>query len=139
MHAQQILIVLAAAAATLTEARSFIAPRQQQSSAACNQARLAIVTALAQTRNSAGDIADAATQSAAEAGLDQAGAGIRTIAQAIVGGGAPPADARDEVEAGIQAAGAALQNGDQSDQAVTSAAASLQKAASAGQDVVAQC
>ena len=72
-----------------------------------------IVAALAQTKNSAGDIADAATKDATEAGLTQANAGISTIAQAIVSGDAPPADARDEVEAGIQAAGAALQSGDQ--------------------------
>ncbi|KAK6827332.1 hypothetical protein PG990_008953 [Apiospora arundinis] len=117
MHAQQILIVLAAAAVSLTEARSFIAPRQSSlGSAACNAARLRIVSALAQTSNSAGDIADAATN-----------------------GGAPPADARDEVEAGLQAAGAALQGGDQSDAAVASASASLQKAAKAGGDVVAEC
>ncbi|KAK7996512.1 hypothetical protein PG989_004552 [Apiospora arundinis] len=140
MHAQQILIVLAAAAVSLTEARSFIAPRQSSlGSAACNAARLRIVSALAQTSNSAGDIADAATKSATEAGLSQAQGGIRTIAQALVSGGAPPADARDEVEAGLQAAGAALQGGDQSDAAVASASASLQKAAKAGGDVVAEC
>ncbi|KAK6853921.1 hypothetical protein PG995_010733 [Apiospora arundinis] len=141
MHAQQILIVLAAAAVSLTEARELLhRPRQSSlGSAACNAARLRIVSALAQTSNSAGDIADAATKSATEAGLSQAQGGIRTIAQALVSGGAPPADARDEVEAGLQAAGAALQGGDQSDAAVASASASLQKAAKAGGDVVAEC
>ena len=78
----------------------------------CNIARYRIVGALGDTGDSVSEIQDTATADAAQAGLDQANGAIKTIAQSIVTGAAPPQDARDEVETGLTAAGEALASGD---------------------------
>lgn len=87
-------------------------PRQAQSSAACNAARINIVGNLIQVNNFIQQIEDPATQQAAQAGVDEAVSGIQTIGEAIVAGEAPPAEARDITGAGLQATGEALAAGD---------------------------
>lgn len=71
-----------------------------------------IVGALGDAGDAIGNIQDPATSAAASAGLNQANAGISQIASAIVAGEAPPDEGRTEVEAGLQAMGAALNSGD---------------------------
>lgn len=84
----------------------------RQNAIACNVARFQIVAALAQTGNSVDKIQDQTVATAAQAGLDNASAGIGQIAKAILTGAAPPADARDQTAAGITAATQALGGGD---------------------------
>lgn len=86
--------------------------RRQLGGIACNVARLQIVGALGDTEDAVGQIADADTASAAQAGLDQANGGISEIASAILAGEAPPDSGRAEVEAGLEAVGSALSAGD---------------------------
>ncbi|KAK1959806.1 hypothetical protein LY78DRAFT_685641 [Colletotrichum sublineola] len=105
----------------------------------CNIARLKIVSAIKSTQNSVDNIKDPAVKEAAAAGLKQANDGIGSIAKALVTGQKAAADDRNTVEAGLTATGTALQGGDQTDDAVKSAGGSLQKAVSAGQDVVSKC
>ncbi|KZV91354.1 hypothetical protein EXIGLDRAFT_719417 [Exidia glandulosa HHB12029] len=117
----------------------------------CNLARLRIVGALASTTGTVEKISDATadddvTASAADdalTGLDGASSGIKTIALALVSGQTAPADARDQVEAGLTQAKTALDSISSTDDAVTAqvtkAQKSLDKAISAGQDVVAEC
>jgi hypothetical protein len=83
-------------------------PRQQQPSAACNQARIDIVSALGTAGTTIPQIQDPTVQAAAAAGLSQARGGIIVIAQAIEVGAAPPAAGRDQVAAGLTAMGVAL-------------------------------
>lgn len=87
-------------------------PRQIEGSAACNQARLAIVGALGDTRDNVGEIADATVAQAAMDGLEMAGSGIREIGAALIAGEAPPQDGRDTTEAGLAATADALAVGD---------------------------
>jgi hypothetical protein len=75
-------------------------------------ARLGIVSALGDTMDSISQIQDPTTKQAAAAGVDQANAGIRQIASAIIAGQAPPQAGRDTTEAGLTAAGQALAAGD---------------------------
>ncbi|EMR72743.1 hypothetical protein MGN70_008855 [Eutypa lata] len=140
MYAYRMLITtLMVAGAAVTSARS-IAPRQfLQDGLACNIARLKIVGALGDTEDSIGQIQDTAVQNAATTGLQKAQGGVKTIAKAIVAGDAPPAAARDQVEAGLTAMGNALSGADTSDQAVVDAQESLDDATQAGQDVVSEC
>ncbi|KAI0023306.1 hypothetical protein F4780DRAFT_729211 [Xylariomycetidae sp. FL0641] len=105
----------------------------------CNIARIRIVTALGQTKDEVGSIKDTAVADKASTGLDQAGSGIGEIAKALLSGEDAPAASRDKVAAGLTAAGTALKAGDQTDEAVTNAMESLQKAKDAGQDVVSDC
>ena len=79
----------------------------------CNLARLRIVGALGDTADSVAAIQDTTVQQAASDGVKQAQDGIKTIAQSLFSGGAPPAEARKTVEAGLTAAGDALASGDQ--------------------------
>jgi hypothetical protein len=90
-----------------------VLPRQAQSSAECNAARVNIVRSLIIVNSNVQVIQDPATQEAAQAGVDQAASGIQTIAEAIQAGEAPPAEARDVTGAGLQATGEALAAGDQ--------------------------
>ncbi|KAK1675534.1 hypothetical protein BDP55DRAFT_552445 [Colletotrichum godetiae] len=142
MYAQQVLVTfLMATSATLTSARS-IERRQllgNLGSLSCNVARLQILGALGNTEDAVSQITDTTVQDAANAGLQQARGGISQIAKSIVSGDAPPAASRDEVAAGLAAAGTALSGGDASDQAVADAQAGLDKSVKAGQDVVANC
>ncbi|KAI1081106.1 hypothetical protein F5B20DRAFT_71977 [Whalleya microplaca] len=105
----------------------------------CNAARFRIVGALGDTKDAVGQIQDAGVQDAASTGLQQAQDGIGQIAQAIITGQDPPQAGRDQVEAGLGAAGDALAGGDANDTAVSDAQTSLDKAVKAGQDVVANC
>ena len=68
---------------------------------------------MALTGGISNDIADPAVKDATTAGLKAAGDGIKTIAKALITGGAPPAEARDAVKAGLDASTAALAGGDQ--------------------------
>ena len=68
---------------------------------------------MALTRGISDDIADATVKDGTVAGLDAAGDGIKAIAKALFTGGAPPAEARDAVKAGLDASTAALAGGDQ--------------------------
>lgn len=78
----------------------------------CNVARLGIVRALGDTMDSISQIQDPATKQAAAAGVAQANSGIREIASAILAGDAPPQSGRETTEAGLTAAGQALEDGD---------------------------
>ncbi|KAK2733031.1 hypothetical protein CKAH01_08529 [Colletotrichum kahawae] len=142
MYAQQLIVTfLMATSATLATARS-IDRRQllgSLGSLGCNVARLQIVGALGNTDDAVSKITDATVKDAANTGLEQARGGISQIAQALLSGSAPPAASRDEVAAGLAAAGAALASADKSDQAVVDAQAGLDKSVKAGQDVVAKC
>ncbi|KAG8162190.1 hypothetical protein KVR01_007955 [Diaporthe batatas] len=105
----------------------------------CNIARFQILGALGDTGDAISEIEDADVQAAAQAGLDQANGGISQIASSLLSGGAPPADSRDEVEAGLTAMASALADADESDAAVGDAKTALADATAAGQDVVAKC
>ncbi|TLS22775.1 uncharacterized protein PpBr36_06724 [Pyricularia pennisetigena] len=138
MHAQQYIIAaLMAFGAAVTEARA-LEPRQI-GDLACNVARLQIVSALSATKKNVGQIQDATTKTAAQAGVKQAQDAIGVIGKAIISGDKAPASARDEVAAGLAATGTALQAGSQDDKAITDATSNLAKAAKAGQDVIAKC
>ncbi|OHE92116.1 hypothetical protein CORC01_12571 [Colletotrichum orchidophilum] len=142
MYAQQAIVAfLMATSATLTSARS-IDRRQllgSLGSLQCNVARLQIVGALSDTQDAVDQISDAKVQQAANAGLQQAQGGISQIAKSLISGGAPPAASRNEVAAGLSAAGTALSGADASNKAVADAQAGLAKSVKAGQDVVANC
>ena len=78
----------------------------------CNLARFQILGALGDTEDAVSQISDATVQQSASAGLEEARGGISQIAQAILSGSAPPAASRDEVAAGLSAAGDALSSAD---------------------------
>lgn len=82
------------------------------SSAACNTARVGVVSALASAGTAVDGIQDAQVKAAAQKGLDQANTGVNEVAQSIVAGQAPSAAGRDDVEAGLKAMIAALDGGD---------------------------
>lgn len=117
----------------------------------CNLARLRIVGALASTTKSVEKLTDqtaddAAASSAADdalTGLDSAADGIKTIALSLISGQNAPADARDQVGAGLTQAKAALDGITSDDATVTATVAkaqkSLDKAIAAGNDVVSEC
>lgn len=79
---------------------------------ACNVARLQVVSALGNAESAVGQIQDADTASAAQAGLDQANGGISEIASAVLAGEQAPDSGREAVEAGLTATNAALSAGD---------------------------
>ncbi|GLB43718.1 hypothetical protein LshimejAT787_1402300 [Lyophyllum shimeji] len=117
----------------------------------CNLARLKTVGGLAGTTSAVQKLAgaagaDAATSSAvtaAQAGLKDAQTGIQTIAQALISGQAPPADARDQVGKGLNAAQTALAGITSTDPTVAAqvqtAQDKLKQTISAGQQVVDTC
>ncbi|KAJ7911916.1 hypothetical protein B0H13DRAFT_2271818 [Mycena leptocephala] len=92
------------------------APVHQQralGSLQCNIDRFKIVSTLAATGDAVNKIdttnPDTATAvTAAQSGLSSAGDGIKTIALALITGGTPPADARDQVGKGLTDAQTAL-------------------------------
>lgn len=109
MHAFRLLLATLLSLA-VTVSTTPLAPRQL-GNLACNIARLKIVGALGDAGDAIDNIADPATQTAAQAGLDQANGGIKTIAGSLLSGDAAPASARDEVAAGLAAMQTALGNG----------------------------
>ncbi|ORY54704.1 uncharacterized protein BCR38DRAFT_479346 [Pseudomassariella vexata] len=138
MYTYQALVAyLLVAAAATGSARSI--DTRQIGGISCNIARFQILQALGDTKDATGQIQDAAVQNATTTGLDQADAAIKTIASALLSGETAPADARDEVAAGLTAAFTALEAGDATDTAVTDAQTALDKAVKAGQDVVDKC
>ncbi|KAJ7886160.1 hypothetical protein B0H14DRAFT_3127930 [Mycena olivaceomarginata] len=138
-----VLLALFAASAAMA------APVHQQrglGSIQCNVDRFKIVTTLAATGSAVKkiDTTDpdtAAAVSAAQAGLTSAGDGIKTIALALITGGTPPADARDQVQKGLTDAQTALTG--ITDATVTDTLATAQSkladAITDGDDVVADC
>ncbi|KAJ7315129.1 hypothetical protein DFH08DRAFT_422497 [Mycena albidolilacea] len=136
-----LLALFAAAAATA-------APVQQRAlgSLQCNVDRFKIVTTLAATSGAVKNIdttnPDTATAVAtAQAGLSSAGDGIKAIALALITGGTPPADARDQVKTGLDDAQTALIGITDPTVSDTVAAAQSKLAAAIqdGNDVVADC
>jgi len=112
----------------------------------CNIDRFNIVTTLASTGSAIKKIDTtnpdtAAAVTAAQAGLTSAGDGIKTIALALVTGGSPPADARTQVQTGLNDAQTALTG--ITDPTVNATLADAQNrltaAISDGNDVVADC
>lgn len=95
----------------LTGAPGLIARQATPASPECTQARQAIVSALRTTGANVQQIQDPTTQQAAVAGVQQAGSGIRQIAQALAAGQPPPAEGRDVTETGLVATGNALAAG----------------------------
>lgn len=96
---------------TISTSAAPVDPRQI-GNLACNVARIKIVAAFGSAGSAIDDIADPAVKTAAQAGLDQANGGIKTIASAILSGDAAPATARDEVAAGLAAMNTALAGAD---------------------------
>ncbi|KAK1980873.1 hypothetical protein LZ30DRAFT_750463 [Colletotrichum cereale] len=137
MYVSQIFTVLLVAATALTEAR--VLETRQLGSLSCNFARLQIVSAISSAKSSVADIKDTAVKDSASAGLKTASDAIGNIGKAIVSGQKAAAEDRNTVETGLTATGTALQGGDQTDDAVVKAGGFLQKAVSAGQDVVSKC
>ncbi|KAK2021601.1 hypothetical protein LX32DRAFT_658326 [Colletotrichum zoysiae] len=135
MYASQVFAVLLL---VLTR-RLGVLETRQIGGLGCNLARLKIVSAISSAKGAVGDIQDPAVKDAASAGLSQANDGIGNIASALLSGQKAAADDRNTVEAGLTAAGTALQGGDQNDAAVVKAGGFLEKAVSAGQDVVSKC
>lgn len=109
MYAATTTLLLAMAA--LSSAAATLQPRQANV-AACDTARQQIVQALANMGDAISTISDADVQAAAQAGLDQANAGVGLVAESLLAGEAPSAEGRDEVEAGLKALDAALDGAD---------------------------
>lgn len=84
-----------------------VAPRQL-GSLACNIARIKIVADLASAGGAISSLAAPATQTAVQAGLDQANGGIKTIASSLLSGSAAPDEARSQVKDGLTAMSVAL-------------------------------
>jgi len=117
----------------------------------CNFDRLGVVANLAKTTkdvkallSAAGN--DTATTTAAQTALDglsSASAGVDTIAKSLLTLQAAPADARDQVQTGLDQANTALTSVNSTDPAVTKqlskATAALSKTITAGQGVVTNC
>ncbi|EJD01795.1 uncharacterized protein FOMMEDRAFT_156920 [Fomitiporia mediterranea MF3/22] len=125
--------------------------RRQVGNLQCNLDRLAIVTALGQTKNDVNSLASAGSSdssvtsatSDALTGINSAQDGIATIAKALISGQTAPADARDQVGQGLTTAQNALNGITSTDPNVTSALSKatgdLNKAITAGQGVVSNC
>ncbi|KAJ6544227.1 hypothetical protein B0H19DRAFT_1170003 [Mycena capillaripes] len=120
------------------------APVNQRAS--CGVDRFKIVTTLAATGLAVGKIdttnPDTATAvAAAKAGLTSAGNGIKDIALALITGGSPPADARNQTQQGLLDAQTALSGitDDTVTADVASASSKLAAAIQDGDDVVADC
>lgn len=84
---------------------------RQAGNAACNQARGQVVSSLKTAGQAIAQIQDARVQSAAQAGLDEAKAGVQAIAQTLIANQTASAAGRDEVGAGLRAMSAALAGG----------------------------
>lgn len=97
--------------ATLSFATATLQPRQANI-AACDTSRQQIVLALSKMGDAVPAISDADVQAAAQAGLDQANAGVALVADSLLAGETPSAEGRDEVEAGLTALSAALDGAD---------------------------
>lgn len=108
MYASKIVLATLFAAATASAATI---PRQA-GNAACNAARVGVVSSLSAAGTSIPQIQDPAVQAAAQAGLDQANGGIRAIAATLQAGETASAAGRDDVEAGLRAMLGALSAGD---------------------------
>ncbi|KAL0580211.1 hypothetical protein V5O48_001804 [Marasmius crinis-equi] len=135
--------VLLAASASLAAPAASLESRQI-GNLACNVARFKIVTDLVKTGNTLKKVdttdptvADAVTT--AQGGLKSAGDGIKAIAAALVTGQAAPADARDQVGAGLQTAADSLTALQSDDTNVQDTLTQLQAAADAGSDVLTNC
>lgn len=107
MYASRIVLASLFAAA----ASAAVSPRQV-GNAACNAARVQVVSSLGDASNAIAQIQDPTTQAAAQDGLDQAQSGVDQVAQSLVAGQQASAAGRDDVAAGIQAMDAALAAGD---------------------------
>jgi len=124
---------------------------RQIGDAACNVARLQIVTALAESAAavtavevaSQGDASTSAAAKTALTGLTSAGSGIAKIAAAIVTLQKAPAAARDQVLKGLNDAKTAMGGINSTNKVVTSAVGAAQKLISnsitAGNSVIANC
>lgn len=108
MYASKLILTTLFAAAT---ASAVTIPRQA-GNAACNAARIQVVSSLSAAGSSIAEIQDPAVQAAAQAGLDQANGGIRAIAGTLQAGETASAAGRDDVEAGLRAMASALTAGD---------------------------
>lgn len=108
-----LLALTSVSAATIPATNSIdIIKSRQLGGIACNIARLQVVSALGDAEDAVGQIQDADTQSAAQAGLDQANGGISEIASALVAGETAPDSGRASVEAGLTAMNTALSAAD---------------------------
>ncbi|KAL8409733.1 hypothetical protein RB594_006232 [Gaeumannomyces avenae] len=143
MHAQQIFVAaFVAFSATLTQASPIDLGNIKLGSLGsikCNLARARIVGALSASKSAANSITDATVKQATLDGINAANGGVSNIGKALVAGTAPPSSEREKVEAGLRAATAAAQGGDQTDANVAKATKSLADAAAAGQDVLTEC
>lgn len=141
--------VLLAALYLASSASAIPVESRQLGGIGCNVARLKTVAGLRQATTAVNKIAGSSDPAAASAaataqgGLQDASAGIKTIAGALLTGQAAPAAARDQVGQGLTTADTALGNITSTDSTVTSMVADartkVQNTISAGQDVVSQC
>ncbi|KAF7301017.1 hypothetical protein MIND_00665300 [Mycena indigotica] len=113
----------------------------------CNLDRFNIVTSLAATgvalaKIDTSDADMAAAVGTAKSGLVSAGEGIGKIALALISGGAPPADARDQTQQGLlnaQQALAGVTANEKTKASLAAAQTKLAKTIQDGNDVVADC
>jgi len=141
--------VLLAALYVASSASAIPVEPRQIGGVACNVARLKTVAGLRQATTavnklaSSSDPAAASAAATAQGGLQDASAGIKTIAGALLTGQTAPADARDQVSQGLTTADTALGNITSTDSTITSMVADartkVQNTISSGQDVVSQC
>jgi len=141
--------VLFAALYVASSASAIPVEPRQLGGIACNVARLKTVAGLRQATTAvnklvnSNDPAAASAATTAQGGLQDASAGIKTIAGALLTGQGAPAAARDQVQQGLTTADTALGNITSTDSTITSmvddAKTKVQNTISAGQDVVSQC
>lgn len=108
MYSSKVLLATLFAVAASAGA---INPRQV-GNAACNTARIQVVSSLADASNAIAQIQDPTTQAAAQDGLNQAQIGVDEVAESLLAGEKASAAGRDDVAAGIKAMNAALAAGD---------------------------
>jgi len=151
------IVLLLVSLASVTVALPYpyhVVERRQIGDLQCNLNRLGIVGDLSALGKNVDDMATATSGDAtlsplvasAQDGVNNATAGIKTIAQSLFTGQAAPADARDQVQSGLEAVGTALGQisaANSTDTSVTTplaaAQTNLQKATTAGKNVVADC
>ncbi|KAH8826052.1 hypothetical protein DL96DRAFT_1556592 [Flagelloscypha sp. PMI_526] len=106
----------------------------------CNLARASIVKNMFDSKSAIDSIQDATGKAAAQAGLDEAFSGVKTIGLNIITGKAAGADARTQVENGLQTALTEVKKLDPAaDPAVQDATDNLTAAVADGASVVTNC
>ncbi|CAL1714152.1 unnamed protein product [Somion occarium] len=151
MFSRLVLLFFLALSAVLIDAAPVQADKRQIGNLQCNVDRVKIVSDIAGAKSTvntlatqlASDPAGSDSISQVSDGIANAQDGISQIAKSLFTGQQAPADARQQVEDGLTTATTALANITSTDPDVTSnltkAQGQLQKAATAGEGVLANC